>query len=138
MTKCPNQHEEEGNALAEQGKFLEAARAFESAAGASLGANRAFRYEEAATQMRAIHDSGVPFYLAGKVNAALKAADLVARPFTPSHAQIVEQLRPVADEVLRLPLSDAIAMFRTQCRTGTWDKHVLAACKAAWREAGKI
>ena len=138
MSKCPNQYEEEGNALAAKGQFLEAAQAFESAAGASLGASRAFCYEEAAAQMRAIHDSGVKFYLAGKVNEAYHAALAAAKPMVPSHAQIVEHLRPVVDELLRMPLADAIAVFRTQRRTGTWDQHVLAECKSAWREAGKI
>ena len=138
MSKCPNQYEEEGNALAAKGQFLEAAQAFESAAGASLGASRAFRYEEAAAQMRTIHDSGVKFYLAGKVNEAHHAALAAAKPMVPSHAQIVEHMWPVVDELLRMPLADAIAVFRTQRRTGTWDQHVLAECKSAWREAGKI
>lgn len=138
MSKCPNQYEEEGELLAKQGKFLEAAQAFEAAAGASLGANRAFRYEEVAAQMRAIHQSGVPFYLAGKVNEAYAVAQAEAKPMVPSHAQIVEHLRPVVYELLRMPLADAIAVFRTQRRTGTWDQHVVAECKSAWREAGKI
>lgn len=138
MSKSPDHYEKEGNTLAEQGLFLDAAKAFESAAGACLGANRASRYDEVAEMMRTIHSSGVNFYLAGKVQAAYQAALNEAKPFVPSHAQIASHMQEVVKELLALPLESALTVLRTQRRVGTWDQFVVESCKAAWREAGRI
>ncbi len=72
------------------------------------------------------------FNLQERVIAALNAAQKKAAPFIPSHAEVAAELAPVVNEILAMPRQEAIEAFRG-LRPGTWDVHVLAEVKSAWR-----
>lgn len=68
------------------------------------------------------------------VDVAVEKAKAAASPFTPSHAQIAQELQPIVNELLAMDRQLAIEVFRGAGRiAGTWMAHVLAECKSAWR-----